>query len=139
MASWIEYGPIIRPKIDDYVEATTEGAIEGVVFEKDYSGPHAAKAIDTKDWALVTTDTGVAAVGEITSADGAELRVRMHASFFDADGNVLGDSAERQWCLTMHEYIPIELPIEIADASLVASVLLTANISYWVTGVDEEY
>ena len=138
-ASWVEYGPIIRPRIDDYVEQVTEGALEGVTFEKDYSGPHAAKAADTRDWAVVATDTGVAAVGEITSSDGAELRVRMQASFFDADGNSLGDSAERQWCLTMHEYIPIELPIELADPSRVARVLLTANISYWVSTVDEEY
>ncbi len=138
-ASWVEYGPIIRPRIDDYVEQVTEGALEGVTFEKDYSGPHAAKAADTRDWAVVATDTGVAAVGEITSSDGAELRVRMQASFFDADGNSLGDSAERQWCLTMHEYIPIELPIELADPSQVARVLLTANISYWVSTVDEEY
>ena len=39
----------------------------------------------------------------------------------------------------MHEYIPIELPIELADPSQVARVLLTANISYWVSTVDEEY
>ena len=138
-SSWVEYRRIIRPKIDDYVVAVTEGAIEGIAFNRDYSGLQAAKAADTRDWALVATETGAKAVGEVTSSEGGELRIRMHAEFLDASGNLLGSSTERQWCLTMHEYLPIELPFDTADISQIASVTLVANISYWVAGTDEEY
>ncbi|MEE8716487.1 MAG: 4Fe-4S dicluster domain-containing protein [Coriobacteriales bacterium] len=140
MASWVEYPhEIIRPQIDDYVEESTEGAIQGVKFEKDLTGPHAGKAIDTKDWALVATDDGANVVGEITSSDGAELRVRSSANLLDADGNVLATTAEHQWCMTMHEYVPITLEAQLDDPTKVAKVVLHTNISYWVTGVDEEY
>lgn len=138
-SSWIEYREIIRPGIDDYVENVTEGAIEGIEFVRAFTGLQAAKAQDTKEWALVATDTGAAAVGQFTSSEGGELRITMHAEFYDADGNLLGSSPEHQWCLTMHEYLDIELPIEIDDVSKIASVTLLADISYWVTGVDEEY
>ncbi len=138
-SSWIEYREIVRPGIDDYVENVTEGAIEGIEFVRAFTGLQAAKAQDTKEWALVATDTGAAAVGQFTSSEGGELRITMHAEFYDADGNLLGSSPEHQWCLTMHEYLDIELPIEIDDVSKIASVTLLADISYWVTGVDEEY
>ena len=138
-SSWIEYREIIRPKIDDYVEAVTEGAIEGVAFTKQYSGGQAAKMGDVRAWALVATETGVQAVGEVTSSEGGELRIRMQADFYDADGNLIGSSAERQWCLTMHEYLTMEFPLDGVDASAVASVNLVADISYWVAGTDQEY
>ena len=138
-ASWIKYRDIIRPKIDDYVVATTEGAIEGVSFNKQYSGGQAAKAGDVRDWALVATETGVKAVGEVTSSEGGELRIRMYAEFLDAAGNVLGTSAEHQWCLTMHEYLTMELALDGVDPASIAAVNLVADISYWVAGVDQEY
>lgn len=136
--SWEEY-TIIRPQIDDYVAKTTEGAIEGITFNKDYSGPHAGKAQDEKDWAVVPTDGGVNVTGQITSSDGAELRVRMHCEFFDASGASLGSSDEHQWCLTMHEHLPLDFHFEIADPSQIASVTIVGNISYWVSTEDKEY
>lgn len=136
--SWESY-TIVRPAIDDYEEEVTEGAIEGVVFNKDYSGPHAGKAQDEKEWALVSADSGVQVVGQITSSEGGELRVKMYCDFYDADGNLLGTSDEHQWCLTMHEHLPIAFDFDTADASKIASVTLVANISYWVVGADEEY
>lgn len=33
--SWEEY-TVVRPGIDDYVEKSTEGALEGVTFTKEY-------------------------------------------------------------------------------------------------------
>ena len=139
MASWIEYGPIIRPQIDDYVVATTEGAIEGVAFSKEVSGPQAAKCVDTREWALVATENGASAVGEFTSSEGGELRVTIYAEFYDAEGALLGTSIEHRYCLTMHEYLPIDLPCEGLDPASVASVKLINNVTYWVAGVDEEY
>ena len=139
MSSWIEYGPIIRPQIDDYVVAKTEGAIEGIEFSKEVSGPQAAKCADTRDWALVATDDGVSAVGEFTSSEGGELRVTIYAEFYDAAGNLLGTSVEHQYCLTMHEYLSIDLPCAGVDPANVASVTLFNRVSYWVAGVDEEY
>ena len=139
MASWIDYPEIIRPGIDDYVELTTEGAIEGITFEKDYSGAHAGKAQDEKPWAMVATDTGVKVVGQVTSSDGAELRVRIKAEFYDANGHLIDESVEHQYCMTMHEHMPIELEWDTADYSAVTTVVLVANIGYWVAGVDEEY
>ena len=139
MSSWIEYGPIIRPQIDDYVVAKTEGAIEGIEFSKEVSGPQAAKCADTREWALVATDNGASAVGEFTSSEGGELRVTIHAEFFDASGNLLGTSIEHQYCLTMHEYLSIDLPCDGLDPNAVASVKLVNNVTYWVAGVDEEY
>lgn len=136
--SWEEY-TIIRPQIDDYVEKTTEGAIEGISFNKDYSGPHAGKAQDEKDWALVSSDGGVDVTGQITSSDGAELRVRMACDFYDASGALLGTSEEHQWCLTMHEHLPLDFHFDIADPSQIASVTIVGNISYWVSTEDEEY
>ena len=138
-ASWIEYAPIVRPGIDDYQEKTVEGAIEGIVFNKDYTGPHAGKAQDEMDWALLPTDTGVHVKGQVTSSDGAELRVTMHCEFFDADGASLGTSDEHQWCLTMHEHLVIEFDFDIDDPSKISSVTLVGNVTYWVAGVDEEY
>ena len=139
MASWIEYGPIIRPQIDDYVVATTEGAIEGITFSKEVSGPQAAKCVDTREWALVATDNGASAVGEFTSSEGGELRVTIYAEFYDANGELVGTSITHQYCLTMHEYLPIDLPCEGLDPASVASVKLFNNVTYWVAGVDEEY
>lgn len=139
MSSWIEYGPIVRPQIDDYVVATTEGAIEGVEFTKEVSGPQAAKCADTREWALVANDDGASAVGEFTSSEGGELRVAIHAEFYDASGNLLGTSVEHQYCLAMHEYLAIDLPCAGLDAASVASVKLVNNVTYWVAGVDEEY
>lgn len=136
--SWESY-TIIRPAIDDYVEKTTEGALEGVTFSKDYSGPHAGKAQDELDWALVATDSGVQVVGQITSSEGGQLRVKMYCDFYDAGGELLGSTEEHQWCLTMHEHLPIAFDFETADASQIAGVTLVANISYWVEGTDEEY
>lgn len=136
--SWEEY-TIIRPQIDDYVEETTEGAIDSVVFEKEYSGPHAGKAQDVKDWAMITADGGVGVVGQITSSDGAELRVKMYCDFYDASGGLLGTSEEHQWCLTLHETLPIEFHFEIADPSQIATVKIVGNISYWISTEDEEY
>lgn len=139
MLSWEEY-TIVRPQIDDYVAQVTEGAIEGVVFEKQYDGPHAGKAQDEKDWALVVADEGGVNVhGQVTSSDGAELRVRMHCEFFDADGNNLGASEEHQWCMTLHEHLPLDFHFDIDDPSVIAKVLLVGNISYWVSTEDEEY
>ncbi len=138
-ASWIEYAPIVRPGIDDYEEKSVEGAIEGITFNKDYTGPHAGKAQDEMDWALVQVDGGVQVQGQVTSSDGAELRVTMHCEFFDADGNSLGTSDEHQWCLTMHEHLAISFDFAIDDPSQIASVTLVANVTYWVAGVDEEY
>lgn len=138
MLSWEEY-TIVRPKIDDYVAQSTEGAIEGVVFTKQYDGPHAGKAQDEKDWAMVAVDGGVQVHGQVTSSDGAELRVRMHCDFTDASGNVLGSSEEHQWCLTMHEHLPMEFNFAIDDPSKIAGVTLVGNISYWVSTEDEEY
>lgn len=136
--SWEEY-TIVRPGIDDYVANTTEGAIEGVSFSKEFTGAHAGKAQDEKDWAVVTTDSGVKAVGQVTSSDGAELRVRMKADFYDGGGSLLGSSVEHQYCLTMHEHLPIELEWDGGDASNIAAVTLVGDIGYWVTGADEEY
>lgn len=138
MLSWKEYN-IIRPKIDDYVEQKTEGAIEGVTFTKIYDGPHAGKAQDEKDWALVEDGDGVKVHGQITSSDGAELRVRMHCEFEDEKGNNLGSSEEHQWCLTMHEHLPLEFSFATADPTAIKNVNLVANISYWVSTEDEEY
>lgn len=136
--SWEEY-TIIRPGIDDYEEKTVEGAIEGITFNKDYSGPHAGKAQDEMEWALMPTDTGVKVTGQVTSSDGADLRVRIKADFYDANGGLIGSSVEHQYCMTMHEHLPIELEYDTSDYSNIASVTLVANISYWVEGVDEEY
>ena len=136
--SWEEY-TIIRPQIDDYVEKTTEGAVEGIVFNKDYSGPHAGKAQDEKDWAMIIAGGGVDVAGQITSSDGAELRVKMHCEFYDASGSLLGASEEHQWCLTMHESLPLGFHFDIADPSQIASVTIVGNISYWVSTEDEEY
>ena len=138
-ASWVEYGPIIRPRIDDYVEQVTEGALEGVTFEKDYSGPHAAKAADTRDWAVVATDTGVAAVGKMGSSDGGALRLTLHAQFKDADGNILGTSVEVRRLLRMHDEVEFDLACDGIDASQVKTVTIAGDVSYWVDGVDEEY
>lgn len=136
--SWESY-TIIRPAIDDYIEVTTEGALEGITFTKDYSGPHAGKAQDLKNWALVSTDTGVQVVGEVTSSEGGELRVKMSCEFYDSSGSILGASDEHQWCLTMHEELPITFDFDIDDPSKITNVTLIANISYWVAGTDEEY
>lgn len=136
--SWEEY-TIIRPGIDDYVEEVTEGQIEGITFTKEQSGPHASKAQDEKDWALVSTDTGVKAIGQVTSSEGAELRVTIHADMYDSGGTLLGSSVEHQYCLTMHEHLPIELEYDTSDASSIAAVTLVSNTTYWVAGVDEEY
>ena len=137
--SWIDYPAIIRPGIDDYVELSTEGAIEGITFEKDYSGAHAGKAQDEKPWAVVSTDSGAKVVGQVTSSDGAELRVRIKAEFYDADGHLFGETVEHQYCMTMHEHMAIELESDVTDYSKIATVVLVANIGYWVAGVDEEY
>ena len=139
MASWIEYGPIVRPQIDDYVVATTEGAVEGISFTKEVSGPQAAKCVDTREWALVETDGGVSAVGEFTSSEGGELRVTIYAEFYNASDELVGTSVEHQYCLTMHEYLPIDLPCEGLSAADVSSVKLLNKVSYWVAGVDQEY
>ncbi len=139
MSSWIEYGPIVRPQIDDYVVAVTEGAIEGIAFTKEVSGPQAAKCADVREWALVATDTGASAVGEFTSSEGGELRVTIHAEFYDASGELVGTSVEHQYCLTMHEYLPIDLPCDGLDTANVSSVKLFNNVTYWVAGVDQEY
>lgn len=136
--SWESY-TIIRPAIDNYQATSTEGAIEGIVFNKDYTGPHAGKAQDEKDWALVATDGGVQVIGQVTSSDGADLRVKMHCDFYDASGNLLGSSEERQWCMSMHEHLEMAFTFETADVAAIASVTLVANVSYWVTDVDEEY
>lgn len=136
--SWEDY-TIFRPGIDDYVETVVEGAIEGIVFEKDYSGAHAGKAMDEQEWALLPTDTGVKVAGQITSSDGAELRVKMSCDFYDAAGSLLGTSNERQWKLIMHDHLPLEFDFDIADPSQIAKVVLVGNVGYWVAGVDEEY
>lgn len=136
--SWEEY-TIVRPGIDDYEDKTTEGAIEGIAFSKEFTGAHAGKAQDEKDWALVSTDSGVKAVGQITSSDGAELRVRVRADMYDANGGLVGSSVEHQYCMTMHEHLPIELEYDAADCGNIASVTLVGDIGYWVTGADEEY
>lgn len=138
-ASWIEYGPIIRPGIDDYELITYEGAIEGIVFNKDYSGSMASKAGDEATWALIPTEAGVHVSGQVTSSDGAELRVTMHCDFYDAAGALLGSSEEHQWCLTMHEHLPLDFDFAIDDHTKIASVTLVATVTYWVAGVDEEY
>lgn len=136
--SWEEY-TIVRPGIDDYVEKKTEGAVDGVTFNKDYSGPHAGKAQDEKEWALLEDGSGCKVVGQITSSDGAELRVRTYCDLYDAGGNLLGTTEEHQWCMTMHEHLACELACPDVAASQVKSVTLVTNISYWVTGEDEEY
>lgn len=139
MLSWKEY-TIVRPQIDDYVvKEVSEGAIEGIVISKDYSGPHAGKAQDEKPWAVIKTDTGVQVQGQVTSSDGAELRLRFFCDFYDASGNKLGTSAEHQWCLTMHESLPMAFDFDIADSSQIASVTLVGNISYWISTEDKEY
>jgi Fe-S-cluster-containing dehydrogenase component len=135
--SWMTY-KIVRPGIDDYKAKTVEGALN-VVFKKAYTGPQAGKAQDEQAWACVAADKGAKAVGSITSSEGGELRVKMKAEFYDKDGNLLGSSAEHQWCLTMHESLKIELPFETADVSKIASVTLVGNVSYWVKNVDKEY
>ena len=139
MASWVDYPDIVRPGIDDYVELTTEGAIEGITFSKEYSGAHAGKAEDEKEWALVPTETGVEVKGQVTSSDGAELRVRMSADFYDAQGNYLGSSVEHQYCMTMHEHLEITLEYACDDYSNIASVVLVGNVGYWVSVSDVEY
>ena len=136
--SWEEY-TVVRPGIDDYVEKSTEGALEGVTFTKEYSGPHAGKAMDEQDWALVAADGGVQVKGQVTSSDGADLRVKMHCDFKDASGNVLGSSEEHMWCMSIHEHLPLEFSFAIDDPSQIAEVVLVGDISYWVKGVDEEY
>lgn len=136
--SWKEYA-IVRPGIDDYVENVTEGAIEGITFAKEFTGAHAGKTQDEKDWAVVRTDTGVKAVGQVTSSDGAELRVRIRADFYDANGTLLGSSVEHQYCLTMHEHLAIELEYDTADYSSITAVTLVGDVGYWVTGADQEY
>lgn len=136
--SWEEY-TVVRPGIDDYVEKSTEGALEGVTFTKEYTGPHAGKAMDEQDWALVPADGGVQVKGQVTSSDGADLRVKMHCDFKDASGNVLGSSEEHMWCMSIHEHLPLEFSFAIDDPSQIAEVVLIGDISYWVKGVDEEY
>lgn len=78
-------------------------------------------------------------MGEFTSSEGGELRVTIYAEFYDAAGNLLGTSVEHQYCLTMHEYLSIDLPCAGVDPANVASVTLFNRVSYWVAGVDEEY
>lgn len=138
-ASWVEYPPIVRPGIDNYEDENTADSIEGITFNKNYTGPHAGKAQDEKDWALTATNSGVQVVGQVTSSDGADLRVTMHCEFFDANGDSLGTSEEHQWCMSMHEHLAIVFDFAIDDYTQIASVDLDANITYWVTGVDEEY
>ncbi len=135
--SWKEY-TITRPGIDDYVSKDIASDFD-VVFTKDYSGPHAAKATDEMAWVLLATDTGVQVKGQVTSNDGAILRVTMHADFYDANDNLLGSSEEHQYAMSIHEHLPIEFAFDTDDPSSIARVDLVAVISYWVAGVDQEY
>ncbi len=139
-SSWIEYREIVRPGIDDYVaDEAVEGAIEGVTFDREIGGQQAAKCREAKEWALVATDTGVAAVGTMGSSDGGALRLTLHAEFLDADGNVLGESAEVRRLMRMHDEVDLNLACDGIDASQVATVIIAGDVSYWVDGVDEEY
>ncbi len=136
--SW-EEDTVIRPGLDDYVAQTTEGALENVTFTKDFTGAHAGKAQDEKEWAAVPVDGGVKITGQITSSDGADLRVKMRADVYDASGNKLAESEEHMWCMSIHEHVTCEFTAPVSDPSQVAAVTLVGDIGYWVTGVDEEY
>mgnify|MGYP002771554793 CR=1 FL=1 len=139
-SSWITYRDIIRPGIDDYVaHEEVEGALEGVTFDRELGGQQAAKAREAKPWTLVATDGGVAAVGKMGSSDGGALRLTIRADFKDADGNVLGSSAEVRRLMRMHDEVDFELAAEGIDPSQVALVTIAGDVSYWVDGVDEEY
>ena len=139
-SSWIEYRDIIRPGIDDYEDKeTVEGAAEHVVFDREIGGQQAAKARNASDWALVSTDDGVTAVGVMGSSDGGALRLTLHAEFKDADGNVLGTSTEVRRCLRMHDEVEFDLTCPGITADQVATVVIAGDVSYWVDGVDEEY
>lgn len=139
-SSWIEYRDIIRPGIDDYEDKeTVEGAAGHVVFDREIGGQQAAKARNASDWALVSTDDGVTAVGVMGSSDGGALRLTLHAEFKDADGNVLGTSTEVRRCLRMHDEVEFDLTCPGITADQVATVVIAGDVSYWVDGVDEEY
>ena len=139
-SSWIEYRDIIRPGIDDHEgHEEVEGAIEGVTFTREIGGQQAAKCREVRDWELVSSDTGVVAVGHMGSSDGGALRLTLHAQFLDADGNVLGESAEVRRLMRMHDEVNLELACDGIDASQVATVVIAGDVSYWVDGVDEEY
>ena len=139
-SSWIEYRDIIRPGIDDYEDKdTVEGAAEHVVFDREIGGQQAAKARNASDWALVSTDDGVTAVGVMGSSDGGALRLTLHAEFKDADGNVLGTSTEVRRCLRMHDEVEFDLTCPGITVDQVATVVIAGDVSYWVDGVDEEY
>ncbi len=139
-SSWIQYRDIIRPGIDDYeAHEEVEGGIEGVTFDRELGGQQAAKAREAKPWTLVATENGVAAVGKMGSSDGGALRLTIRADFKDADGNVLGSSAEVRRLMRMHDEVDFELPAEGIDPSQVAIVTIAGDVSYWVDGVDEEY
>lgn len=139
-SSWIEYRDIIRPGIDDYEDKdTVEGAAEHVVFDREIGGQQAAKARNASDWALVSTDDGVTAVGVMGSSDGGALRLTLYAEFKDADGNVLGTSTEVRRCLRMHDEVEFDLTCPGITVDQVATVVIAGDVSYWVDGVDEEY
>ena len=139
-SSWIQYRDIIRPGIDDYeAHEEVEGGIEGVTFDRELGGQQAAKAREAKPWTLVATENGVAAVGKMGSSDGGALRLTIRADFKDADGNLLGSSAEVRRLMRMHDEVEFELPADGIDASQVALVTIAGDVSYWVDGVDEEY
>ena len=139
-SSWIQYRDIIRPGIDDYeAHEEVEGGIEGVTFDRELGGQQAAKAREAKPWTLVATENGVAAVGKMGSSDGGALRLTIRADFKDADGNLLGSSAEVRRLMRMHDEVEFELPADGIDASQVAIVTIAGDVSYWVDGVDEEY
>ena len=139
-SSWIEYRDIIRPGIDDYVgHEEVSDAVADVVFDREIGGQQAAKARNATDWALVATDTGVAAVGKMGSSDGGALRLTLHAQFKDADGNILGTSVEVRRLLRMHDEVEFDLACDGIDASQVKTVTIAGDVSYWVDGVDEEY
>ena len=139
-SSWIEYREIIRPGVDDYVEKEeVEGAAEHVVFDREIGGQQAAKARNASDWALVSTDDGVVAVGTMGSSDGGALRLTLHAEFKDAEGNLLGSSVEVRRLLRMHDEVEFDLACPGITADQVATVVIAGDVSYWVDGVDEEY
>lgn len=139
-SSWIEYRDIIRPGVDDYVEKEeVEGAAEHVVFDREIGGQQAAKARNASDWALVSTDDGVVAVGTMGSSDGGALRLTLHAEFKDAEGNLLGSSVEVRRLLRMHDEVEFDLACPGITADQVATVVIAGDVSYWVDGVDEEY
>jgi Fe-S-cluster-containing dehydrogenase component len=139
-SSWITYRDIIRPGIDDYVAPESDGgSLQDVTFSREIGGQQAAKLHEASPWTLSTTDTGVAAVCRIGSSDGGALRVTIHAEFKDADGNVLGTSAEIRRLLRMHDEKDVELTCDGVDADSVAQVTIAGDVTYWVDGVDEEY